>query len=375
MAEPFFDKSTGWWCIQLKNADGTRTKKPLAKQEGWVKGRSGPKRTPDLIKRMARPYQDREIQVKHGVDVASVRAADLKDFLTEYQSHHAVEHRPNSVRVLSQAVGHFLEFCERRKVKTVQGVTVAFCEAFMEAARRKGLSRAYVHVIKGSLSPAWSRGVRARHFDLNPWKLSVGPTLKNRHAEFWSKEELRKLIDAAGGWVRDLILVAVNTGPRIDSLLQLKWDAVRFDRGVVLYDSKTGQYEVPMNDTARGVLQRINGTSKADLVFPPSRKDTKRTAAVVYVAIRTAVRAAGIPEKGSYCHILRHTFASHAVMDGVPLTTVSKWLGHTTINMTMRYSHLCKTESQRQMNAFNLGHDPLDRAAPASGTTPRPPDG
>ena len=41
-------------------------------------------------------------------------------------------------------------------------------------------------------------------------------------------------------------------------------------------------------------------------------------------------------------HVLRHTFASHAVMRGVPLKLVSDWMGHSTITMTMRYAHLAE---------------------------------
>ena len=39
-------------------------------------------------------------------------------------------------------------------------------------------------------------------------------------------------------------------------------------------------------------------------------------------------------------HDLRHTHASHAVMNGVPVPVVSKMLGHAHVGMTLRYAHL-----------------------------------
>lgn len=43
---------------------------------------------------------------------------------------------------------------------------------------------------------------------------------------------------------------------------------------------------------------------------------------------------------GAAWHLLRHTFASRLVQAGVPLRTVAGWMGHTTIQTTMRYAHL-----------------------------------
>lgn len=58
-------------------------------------------------------------------------------------------------------------------------------------------------------------------------------------------------------------------------------------------------------------------------------------------AFRRAVERSGIKlPQGQCAHILRHTFASHFMMNGGDILTLQKILGHSTINMTMRYAHL-----------------------------------
>lgn len=58
-------------------------------------------------------------------------------------------------------------------------------------------------------------------------------------------------------------------------------------------------------------------------------------------AFRRALIASGIKlPKGQSAHVLRHTFASHFVMNGGSILTLQRILGHASINMTMRYAHL-----------------------------------
>ncbi len=49
----------------------------------------------------------------------------------------------------------------------------------------------------------------------------------------------------------------------------------------------------------------------------------------------------------------RHTFASHLVMAGVDITSVKELLGHKTLNMTMRYSHLSEGHKRKAVNTLD----------------------
>ncbi|MCP0863845.1 tyrosine-type recombinase/integrase, partial [Salmonella enterica subsp. enterica serovar Give] len=59
-----------------------------------------------------------------------------------------------------------------------------------------------------------------------------------------------------------------------------------------------------------------------------------------YYAFRSALARAGIDlPAGQLTHVLRHTFASHFMMNGGNILVLQKILGHTDIKMTMRYAH------------------------------------
>lgn len=154
---------------------------------------------------------------------------------------------------------------------------------------------------------------------------------------FLSHEEAAELLEGCRGMFKTLVTVALHTGMRRGEILSLKWDAVDILHGFIqVSQSKNGQPRtIPMNDTVKRALTGLRTRVDVPWVFhdeegkqlPNTRK-----------RFELACKRAGIIN--FHFHDLRHTFASWLVMGGVPLPTVSELMGHQSIAMTMRYTHL-----------------------------------
>lgn len=100
-------------------------------------------------------------------------------------------------------------------------------------------------------------------------------------------------------------------------------------------------------------LKRANENGlKSSYVFPHSG------GGIIRVKLRERlIRIAKDAEIGDLTkvHTLRHTFASHLVMNGVDLPTVQKLLGHSDIQTTMIYAHLAPDHLADAVNRLDLG--------------------
>ena len=95
-----------------------------------------------------------------------------------------------------------------------------------------------------------------------------------------------------------------------------------------------------MNQPLREALEKL--VRKIDSVYAFTNGNGRRFQDVKQ-AFHSACRRVGI--KNLRFHDLRHTFASHLVMQGVDLTPVKELLGHKTLTMTLRYAHLAPSHT------------------------------
>jgi integrase len=135
------------------------------------------------------------------------------------------------------------------------------------------------------------------------------------------------------------VTVLLHTGFRRGELLGLRWKDVDFKAGVLtIPKSKNGDARhVPMTSTVRAILsRRARPLENAKLVFPNT--EGTRDLRWAKKTVPAALRAARIED--FRFHDLRHTFASRLAMESVDLMAIRDLMGHKTMTMTLRYSHL-----------------------------------
>ena len=181
------------------------------------------------------------------------------------------------------------------------------------------------------------------HITTNPAR-AIEPNRRAPLTRFLSREEVHRLHrtlerhaerSASARQQADIIRLLLLTGCRKNEILALRWVEVHPDT-LALADSKTGPRKVPLNAKARRILER-QPRGEGPFVFP-SPRDITRPRTSDLSLWDTVRREAGIEDVR--LHTLRHTVASHAVMNGVPVPVVSRLLGHANAQMTLRYAHL-----------------------------------
>ena len=177
---------------------------------------------------------------------------------------------------------------------------------------------------------------------------------ENSRVRFLSEEEETSLLHACGPNLRAIVVTALNTGFRRGELLSLTWSDVDFVRGLITVQAayaKNGERRtIPINEEVRRLLRDLKGNAEnADKVFLNSNGEAYKLVSTVF---DEAVERAKITD--FHFHDLRHTFASRLIMASNDLRTVQVLMGHKTINMTLRYSHL-SPDHLRAVESLNSG--------------------
>lgn len=196
----------------------------------------------------------------------------------------------------------------------------------------------------------------------SPMRRVSKPKESRGRERFLSDDERRRLLAAcqtsSSRWLYTVVVLAISTGMRSGEILGLRWSHVDLARGqLVLTATKNGSSRtVPLSGLALTLmleaakLRRID----SDLVFfgnAPRTPDDPVKPVDLKKPWATAVNKAGLCD--FRFHDLRHSAASYLAMNGASTIEIAAVLGHKTLAMVKRYSHLANSHTAKVVAAMN----------------------
>ncbi len=209
-------------------------------------------------------------------------------------------------------------------------------------------------------------GVRWGLASTNPAS-SVSPfPIQEGRFRYLSEEEIPPILEACQNqitspWLDPLVVLALNTGARQGELLDLRYEDIDLERGLIYFGRTKNKRlkSVPMNRAVKDAVEWLFKHRYGDYLYMwPWGERVGRTTA--YEAFKKACGEAKV-EKFRF-HDLRHTAASYLVMGGVDLATVKELLGHREIEMTLRYSHLAPAHKAKAVERLGQVLDEITSA-------------
>lgn len=195
--------------------------------------------------------------------------------------------------------------------------------------------------------------------------LSYGVDLSKATAKHAAKPEnrFRKLDPYAIAAIRLLLL----TGARLREILNLRWDYVDPERGIIhLPDSKTGRKPIYLSSAALAVLTSLPAQKGNPYVIAGEKENAPR--ADLKKPWAAITKEAGLA--GLRLHDLRHSFASIGAGASLGLPILGKLLGHSNPATTQRYAHLDADPMRRAVNTIGelIGAAMRGSAVPLNGS-------
>ena len=286
---------------------------------------------------------------------ARTKSKLLSVFFEEFLDYSATVHRPKTQESFRTAFRQFLRLVGDRPLTRVGVRDIERFIGFKAKEASPQSSRVYFV----TLASAFETAKRWQYIPMNPFRHTKAPAPPKYPPEVLSQSGFLHLLTFVKNPVlRGLFVCAVCTGLRLSELINLRWENVNAESGMIFirnseyFKTKTGcNRAIPMKDTLRSVLLQMAGEATSGLVFHINGRKLRKE--YVSKGFKRSIRLAGLDERLHF-HCLRHTFASWLASESVSLYEIQKLLGHSTAAMTQIYAHLQPEQLHGTVNRIRL---------------------
>lgn len=283
----------------------------------------------------------------------------LKDLIERYITE-VLPQKPKSFNAQSSQLNWFKNEIGSYLLADVTPSLLIECrKKLIERPNQKGLSRtpATINRYYAALSHAFTVAVKEWEWmQENPLlKITKLKEPKGR-TRYLSDNERTALLQACkesqSPFLYILVVLAISTGARKMEICNLDWEDVDLQRGVItLHDTKNGERRaLPLVGISKDLMKQHfkNRNENSKKVFPAKNL---KDAIDIRTPFETALKKAQIED--FRWHDLRHSCASYLAMNGATLAEIAGVLGHKTLSMVKRYSHISEAHTAGVVERMN----------------------
>lgn len=310
---------------------------------------------------------DIELQIARGELNLLQTEINFNDFVKEYDEFSKVNHKPASYVRYKNIIANFEKFLKfRGQSINLSQLKPKLFEDYKIWRRTTPLNKGIiaksntVNMELKTLRTLMNYAIKWEYLKVNPTRgVNKLKVIDSKMPRFLSKEEIKSLLDNCGEELYPIFFILLNTGMRLGELRNLTWNDVQLEEKRINIQAKkdwrpkTGERVIPMSDLVQNLFMDLKEKRKvhSDFIFPG--KDNGPLSIKLRERLITITKRCGFPDV-TKIHTLRHTFASHMIMQGVDLPTLQKLLGHSDVQTTMIYSHLATDHLAEAMNKLSL---------------------
>lgn len=335
-------RKNGWWYIEYKDGGGNRKRVATGtKSKTEAKEALG-----EYITKEAQGY-------------VAPKACTLKELADKYINYVEGRFSERWAHNKKLIIENFLipYFGESTPIKSIEAADI---EAYQKE-RLKGVSRRTTNVdVHHTLLPMLNKAVEWGLLEKTPKVEKLRePEGRLRFLNEDEVFELRRITDILafeGKPEMDaFVMLALHAGLRAGEAVSLLWTDINFETNSLTIEgkrSKTGRTRVvPLSKRLREYLAEHKA----------NQEENEKVLGITYESLKKrfkrVVIKAGLPVTGDdkvTAHTLRHTFASRLVMNGTPLFTVAKLMGHSDTKTTEIYAHLAPNHLTEHMKNLDF---------------------
>lgn len=284
-------------------------------------------------------------------------APTAKSYLEDWLKREAGTSSQSMLGKKEQAVRLFLASLGRRQALQLDAISEADVVRLRDQLMADGRRSATVnHIVRAMLAPPFREALAKGLIRVDPF--AAVKSLRGSRVEkgTFSPEQISRLVNAAEGDWRGLVLAAFYTGARLSDLAHLEWKSVDLvERSITFRQRKTdATVLVPMHPELESYLLSLPAPAHGNApVFPslygvPTGGTRGLSVGFRQIMERAGIRSAKIRERGHGIsrsvaalsfHSLRHSFNSALANAGVNQEIRQLLTGHASETMNTLYTH------------------------------------